>query len=183
MLSPGPISGNAARLPEAAAARGLLPLALAMLAIAAATILGALGFEHIGGYLPCHLCLLERVPYYVGMPVAALAAIAVLAKAPRLAVVGLFALFAALMLYNAGLGAYHSGVEWGFWEGPASCAPSIKIESAADMLNQLEGAHAPSCTEAALRIFGISLAGYNVLISALLAALAIVGARRAWRSA
>jgi len=181
MLSPGPISGNAAELPEAAAARRLLPLALVMLGIAAATILGALGFEHIGGYLPCHLCLLERVPYYVGMPVAVLAAVAVWTKAPRMIVVGLFALFAALMLYNAGLAAYHSGVEWGFWEGPASCSPSVKIESAADMLNQLE-AHAPSCTEAALRIFGISLAGYNVLISALLAALAVVGARKAWRT-
>jgi disulfide bond formation protein DsbB len=183
MLSPGPISGNAARPPEADAMRRLLPFALAMFAIAAATILGALGFEYLGGYLPCHLCLLERVPYYVGMPVAALAAIAVWMKAPRGVVVALFALFAALMLYNAGLAAYHSGVEWGFWAGPASCSPSVGVTSAADMLNQLENTHAPSCTVAALRIFGISLAGYNVLISALLAALAIVGARGAWRSA
>jgi disulfide bond formation protein DsbB len=183
MLSPGPISGNAARLPEAAASRRLLPIAAAMFAIAAATILGALGFEHIGGYLPCHLCLLERVPYYVGLPVVALAVLAILLKAPRLAVVGLFALFAALMIYNAGLAAYHSGVEWGFWQGPASCSPSVTVGSAADLLNQLENTHAPSCTEAALRIFGISLAGYNALISALLAALGIVGARMAWRAA
>jgi disulfide bond formation protein DsbB len=183
MLSPGPIAANAAGLPEADALRRLLPLASAMFLIAAATILGALGFEHIGGYLPCHLCLLERVPYYIGLPVAALAGLAIFVKAPRKAVAALFAIFAVLMLYNAGLAAYHAGVEWGFWQGPASCSPSISIDSAADLLNQLENTHAPSCTEAALRIFGISLAGYNVLISALLAALGIAGARGAWRAA
>jgi disulfide bond formation protein DsbB len=183
MLSPGPISGNAAARPGSLSARRVLPLAIAIFAIAAATILGALAFEHIGGYLPCALCLEQRTPYYVGIPLAALAIAAIWIKAPRAAVTALFALVAALMLYNTGLAAYHSGVEWGFWPGPASCAPSIRIESAADMLNQLENAHAPSCTEAALRILGLSLAGWNVLISALLAALAIVAARKAWRAA
>ena len=183
MLSPGPISGHAARLPEADAMRRLLPVAAAMFAIAAATILGALGFEHIGGYLPCHLCLLERVPYYIGVPVAALAIAAILLKAPRMVAAALFAVFALLMIYNAGLAAYHSGVEWGFWQGPASCSPSVTVGSAADLLNQLENTHAPSCTVAALRIFGISLAGYDVLISALLAALGIFAARGAWRAA
>ena len=51
--------------------RRLLWLALAIFVVAAATILGALGFEHIGGYLPCHLCLMQRTPYYVGVPFAA----------------------------------------------------------------------------------------------------------------
>ena len=72
------------------------------------------------------------------------------------------ALLALLMLYNAGLGAYHAGVEWGFWEGPASCAPSVGVGSAADMLDQLQNAHAPSCTEATWRFLGLSFAGWNV---------------------
>ena len=130
MLSPGPISANAhvAARPGGSCRAASLWLALLILAIAAATILGALGFEHIGGYQPCALCLMQRTPYYVGVPVAAATLLAVL-----------FACAAApardrssrssplLMLYGGGLAVYHSGVEWGFWEGPASCAPSVGV--------------------------------------------------------
>ena len=161
--------------------RRLLWLALAMLAIAAATILGALGFEHIGGYLPCALCLMQRTPYYVGVPVAAVTVLAILLAAPRHLIMALFVIFAALMVYGGGLAVYHSGVEWGFWAGPASCAPSVGVTSAADMLSQIETTHAPSCTDAALRILGLSFAGWNVLASALLVVLGALGARLAWR--
>jgi disulfide bond formation protein DsbB len=181
MLSPGPIPAGAASRPRSPIDGPLLGLALAMLAIAAAAILGALAFEHIGGYLPCHLCLLQRVPYYAGIPVAALAVLAIWTRAPHGVSAALCAVFAALMVYNTILAGYHAGVEWGFWAGPASCAPSVGVESAADMLNQLETTHAPSCTEAALRILGLSLAGWNVLISAALAALGITAALKAWR--
>jgi disulfide bond formation protein DsbB len=181
MLAPGPIADAARR--DTDALRALLPLSFAIFALAAATILGALAFEHIGGYLPCALCLMQRTPYYFGLPVLAVAIGAVFLKGPRAAVAALFAVFAALMLYNTVLAAYHSGVEWRFWEGPASCAPSIRIESAADLMDQLENAHAPSCTEAALRILGLSFAGWNVLISGLLAALAVVASAKAWRGA
>ena len=149
-------------------------LAAVILAIAGGAILAALGFEHIGGYQPCALCLMQRTPYYVGIPLAAAAGIAAFARAPRSVTATLFGLVAALMLYNAGLGAYHAGVEWGFWAGPASCAPSVGIENAADMLNQLQNAQPPSCTEASWRFLGLSFAGWNVLISAFLAALAAV---------
>ena len=109
--------------------------------------------------------------------------LAVAIAAPRLLVVTLFAIFGGLMLYGAGLAVFHSGVEWGFWQGPASCAPSIGVTSAADMLSQLENTHAPSCTDAALRILGLSFAGWNALVSALLVILAAAGARMAWRGA
>jgi disulfide bond formation protein DsbB len=154
-----------------------------VLVIAAAAILGALGFEHIGGYLPCHLCLMQRTPYYVGVPVAALTVLAVVLAAPRPLVAALFAIVAALMLYGGGLAVFHAGVEWGLWAGPVSCSPSVGVSSAADMLNQLENSHAPSCTDAALRILGLSFAGWNVLVSALLVVLAALGAQMAWRSA
>lgn len=148
-----------------------------MLALAVATILGALGFERIGGYLPCHLCLMERTPYYVGVPLAALALIAILRGAPRGLIALLFGLFAALMLYGAVLGVYHAGVEWAFWEGPASCAPSVAVDSAAEMLNQLQNAHAPSCTDATWRLIGLSFAGWNAVISLALAGLGLAGLR------
>src|SRR3954447_19573618 len=136
-------------------------LAAAMLIVTAATILAALGFEHIGGDLPCHLCLMERVPYYTGAPLAVLTLAAVAAGAPRVASMALFGLFAALMLYSVGLGVFHAGVEWAFWEGPASCSPSVGIGSAADMMSQLQNTHAPSCTEATWRFLGLSFAGWN----------------------
>ena len=182
MLSPGPISANAQALPGAGRSASLIWLALAILALAAATILGALGFEHIGGYQPCALCLMQRTPYYLGVPVAAITLLAVWFGAPRMLTVILFGMFAALMLYGGGLGVYHSGVEWGIFEGPASCAPSVGVGSAADMLSQLESEQAPSCTDAPWRMLGLSFAGWNVLVSALLLALSVAAARVAWRS-
>ena len=155
-------------------------LALVMLLIATAAISAALAFQHLGGYQPCALCLMQRTPYYVGVPVAAAAAIAAGMRAPRLVVVLLFAGFAALMLYNAGLAVYHAGVEWRFWEGPAACAPSVGVNSAADMLNQLT-MHAPSCTDATWRLLGLSFAGWNAIISALLTGLALLAIGRSLR--
>jgi hypothetical protein len=76
-----------------------------------------------------------------------------------------------------GLATYHAGVEWGFWEGPAACAPSVGVNNAADMLNQLT-MHAPSCTDATWRLLGLSFAGWNTLISALLAGLGLLGLAR-----
>ncbi len=157
-------------------------LALTILLIAAATILGALGFEHIGGYQPCALCLMQRTPYYAGLPLAAATAVAAWRGVPRTALMLLFALLGALMLYGLGLAIYHAGVEWRFWEGPASCGPSVSIGSAADMLNQLETTTAPSCTDAVWRFLGLSFAGWNVLVSALLAVLAFYAASLSFRA-
>lgn len=158
-------------------------LAVTILVLATATILGALGFQHIGGYQPCALCLMQRTPYYFGIPLAAATATAAAMGASRRLTAVLFGLLAALMLYGAALAAYHAGVEWGLWEGPASCAPSVGVGSAADMLNQLETQHAPSCTEAVWRFLGLSFAGWNFLVSALLAGLALFAAGQALRRA
>jgi disulfide bond formation protein DsbB len=152
-------------------------IALALLALAATAILAALGFEVIGGYQPCALCLMQRTPYYLGIPLAAAIAIAAWMGAHRSLLILGFGIVTALFLYNAGLAAYHAGVEWRFWEGPASCAPSVGVGSAADMLNQLQNSHAPSCTDATWRLVGLSFAGWNVLISAAIASLALLGIR------
>ena len=181
MLSPGPTSANAQALPAGSRGLSLVWLAVAILVLSAATILGALGFEHIGKYQPCALCLMQRTPYYVGLPVAAGALIAVLIGAPRMIAVVLFGIFAALMLYGGGLAVYHSGVEWKIFDGPAFCAASGDVTSAADVLAQLEE-HPPSCTEAPWRMFGLSFAGWNVLASALLFLLSLMAFRLAWRS-
>lgn len=183
MLNPAPDPSLAGAFSSARRPQPLFVLAIAMLAIAAATILGALGFEHIGGYEPCALCLMQRTPYYAGIPIAAAALIAVRLRAPRLLVAALFAAFGLLLLYNTGLAAYHSGVEWGFWEGPASCAEAPGGGSAADMLRELGAVTPASCTTAVWRLLGLSFAGWNVLISALLAGLGLYAARKAWQTA
>jgi disulfide bond formation protein DsbB len=177
-----PIVGAASAPPaEAERARHLALAGLVLTALALATILGALAFEHIGGYQPCPLCLMQRTPYYVGVPLVAAAGVAALVRAPRALLVLLFGAFAALMLYGAGLAAYHAGVEWNFWEGPAACAPSVGVESATDMLTQLGTTRPPSCTDAAWRFLGLSFAGWNLLVSLLLAAGGLVATAAAWR--
>ena len=157
------------RLPEARAAAGLI------LAAAVATIAGALAFEHLWGLRPCPLCLQQRWPYYAAMPVALATA---LAPRPGLVRTGL-ALLALIFLVSAGLGAYHSGVEWGWWQGPSDCAgvPAAAPGSVGDFLNQLGATRVVSCTEAAWRFLGLSLAGWNAVISLGLAALAAIGSR------
>jgi disulfide bond formation protein DsbB len=126
---------------------------------------------------------MQRMPYYLGVPLAAATALAAWLTASRTALAVLFALLGILMLYSLGLAVYHAGVEWRFWEGPASCAPSVNIGSAADMLNQLETTTAPSCTDAVWRFLGLSFAGWNVLVSALLAGLAFYAASLSRRPA
>lgn len=158
-------------------------LALAFFLIAAATILGALAFEHIGGYQPCALCLQERVPYYAGMPLAALAAITARHASARTLTILLFAALCLLALYNTGLGIYHSGVEWKVWEGPAACAPSDGALTGGSILDAFrDGVRPPSCTDALWRFAGLSFAGWNAVVSIVLAGIAGLGAWRVYGS-
>jgi disulfide bond formation protein DsbB len=141
-----------------------------ILAAAAATIGGALIFEHGFGLRPCKLCLVQRNPYYLGIPLAFLAALAPV----RWARIGL-TLLALVFLVSAGLGIYHAGVEWGFFPGPNDCGgtPAPQAGSMGEFLKQLETTRVVSCTEAAWRLLGLSLAGWNVVISLALVALAL----------
>jgi disulfide bond formation protein DsbB len=150
--------------------------ALAVFALSAATLIGAWYFEFVLKLPPCPLCLEERLPYHVVIPLSLLMAIAALARAPeKLIAVGFVAIIVAV-LSGAALGTYHAGVEWHFWAGPADCTgPLTDLKSGGSILNQLQSIHVVRCDEAAWRLFGISLAGYNVLISLALAAIAGYG--------
>ena len=143
--------------------------ATVILIAATATIAGAWIFEAMG-YAPCPLCLKQRWVYYAAIPLALL--IAILAKpgvtAARLGLM----LLGLIWIGSAIFGAYHAGVEWKFWAGPTTCGGAIG--------GGLPDLSKPviSCEEAAIRIFGLSLAGWNAVISAVLAWLAFAGARR-----
>jgi disulfide bond formation protein DsbB len=158
-----------ARLVQPRTAAALILLA------AAATIGGALVFEYGFGLAPCPLCLLQRKPYYAAVPVAV---VAMLLPSRSVWARGALGLLAVIFLVSAGLGAYHAGVEWAWWAGPSDCsgAPAPQAGSMDDFLSQLQSTRVVSCTEAAWRFLGFSLAGWNVLISFALAAFAALAA-------
>ena len=152
--------------------------ALAMFALSAATILGAWYFQLVVKLPPCPLCLEERIPYYIVIPLSLLVAVAALVRAPRWVMAAGFLALIAVTLCGAALGAYHAGVEWRFWAGPTDCSgPMADFTKQGSLLEQLQTVQVVRCDEAAWRLLGVSLAGYNVLISLALAAIAAFGLR------
>ena len=147
--------------------------ALAVLVIAAATIAGAWYFQLVLGLQPCPLCLEQRYAYYLAIPLAALTALAAGQNAPRSLLVAGLAVLALATLANAVLGAYHAGVEWKFWPGPSDCTGAVgNLGSAGSLLDRLDTTKVVMCDEVQWTFLGLSLAGYNVLISLLMAAIA-----------
>lgn len=136
-------------------------------------ILAALGFQYLGGYVPCMLCLIERYAYYAAVPVL-FVALALTSGSYRGLAAALFFLVALAFLANAGLGIYHAGAEWKFWPGPATCGGGESLTtSAGSLLNDIEGIKVMKCDEASFRFLGISFAGWNVVSSLLIMALAL----------
>ena len=153
-----------------------LTSSLAVLVIAAATIAGAWFFQLVLDIQPCPMCLEQRYAYYFAIPFAALVAVAAGKGAPRGLVLAGLAILALVVLGNAGFGAYHAGVEWGFWKGPTDCTGSgFDPGKAGSLLDNLDKVKVIRCDEVQFRFLGISLAGYNVLISLLMAAIAAWG--------
>ena len=150
--------------------------ALAVMVISAATIAGAWFFQLVLEILPCPLCLEQRYAYYFEVPFAALLAFAAAKGAPRGLVLAGLAILALAALGNAVFGAYHAGVEWGFWKGPTDCTGTgFNLGNAGSLLDNLDKVKVIRCDEVQFRFLGISLAGYNALISLLMAAIAAWG--------
>jgi disulfide bond formation protein DsbB len=155
-----------------------LDLTILLFVIGLATIAAAWGFELIGGYIPCELCLQQRTPYYVGLPLALVALIADVIGLPKWIAKALLVLVAIAFLYNAGLGIYQSGAQWGYWQGPTACSGngSSLPTSTKDLLSSLDNARVVSCTDVTWRFVGLSFAGWNAIISAVVAILALLAA-------
>ena len=129
----------------------------------AALIAGAWYFQIVVGLVPCKLCLEQRLPHYaaIGLSLAAL----VLARSRRLQWLALLGLVG-LMAWSAGLGAYHAGVEWGWFLGPSDCGGGVaSAPGVQDFMKQLQTTRVVACSEAAWRLLGLSLAGWNALAS------------------
>jgi disulfide bond formation protein DsbB len=138
----------------------------------AALLAGAFAFQYIGGMAPCQLCLWQRWPHAAAVLIGVLA----LVLGGRLLPV----LGALAALASAGIGAFHVGVEQLWWEGLPSCtAGSISGIAVEDLLNPDVVVAAPvRCDAIAWQLAGISMAGWNVILSVVLAVLWLMAARR-----
>ncbi|MCQ0989662.1 disulfide bond formation protein B [Jiella marina] len=150
----------------------------------ALTVGSALVFEYALGFIPCALCLTERIPYYVGVPVALVAFVLAAGRGAAPLVRGLILIVGLIMLVSLGLAVYHAGVEWQFWAGPSGCAQvgGAGDLSSVDLLggSGIDATRPPSCDDAAGRFLGLSFAGWNAVASALFAA---IGLRSAFAKA
>ena len=144
--------------------RNLRLAAFALLAASAAALGGAYGFEYLGGLQPCPLCLYQRWPWWIagGLAVLALA----LARRPGLgrAVVMLAGL---AVWIGAAIAGYHAGIEAQWWAGPTACSGGATPDSVDALRAQIFAAPMVRCDEIAWSLFGISMAGYNAMLSVL----------------
>lgn len=146
--------------------------------VSLALIGGAWFFELVLHLRPCKLCLEQRAPHYAAIGLTTLALL--LARSRRLQIAALIVL-ALLMAWSTGLGVYHSGVEWGIFAGPNDCGGTLAPAATGvqDLMKQLQTTRIVSCTEAAWRFLGLSLAGWNALASLGLLVVALLGLRSA----
>jgi len=139
-------------------------------ALASAGLLAAvLAMQYLGGLAPCSLCLLQRWPHAAVIPLGLLALVPVMPAGARRALLGLIALAFAT---TAGIGFYHAGVEYGWFAGPTACTGTVGGATLEELRRNLMAAQVVRCDEVPWALFGISLAGYNALVSAALAAFA-----------
>ena len=144
------------------------------------TILGAWAFELLGGYEPCQLCLAQRNPYYLGLPIIAILLV-FWEKFPQYLRLAITLLAGAVFVWSVYLGTIHAGIEWSFWQGPSACAGGASTISFSD-LNALNDARVIPCDEPQFRFLGISFAGYNALISLLMVLLLAQSATRQFKA-
>ena len=127
-------------------------------------LIGALLFQYVGNMPPCKMCYWQRYPHIVAVMIAVLF---IIIRIESLKFLGLIS-----ALSTASVGAYHAGVERDWWEGPKSCTSStIEGLSTDELLAQIMTAPLVRCDEIPWQLLGISMAGWNMVISFSLAGL------------
>lgn len=148
-----------------------LPLARALALLTPLLMLGgAYAFQYIGGLHPCEMCWWQRYAHIAAIPLA-LAAYATRGKACISA--GFTGLAGLAIGIGGGIGLFHAGVEYGWWQGLTACSTTPTGDSAGDMLSQIMATPITRCDVAPWTLLGISMAGYNGILSGA-AALAIL---------
>ena len=123
------------------------------------------------------LCIWQRWPYAVVI-VLAILVLTVAARRPGFRA-ALLALCGVALLFGGGVAVFHVGVEQHWWTGTPGCGVPATANSIDALRAQIMAAPVVRCDQVAWSLFGISMAGYNILISLALAAVAFVSARRA----
>ena len=131
---------------------------LLALMVPAGLMAGALGSQFWGGLYPCEMCHWQRWPHYAAMGIAVLAFLLGQKGGVRV----LVALAALAILTSGAIGVYHAGVEYKFWEGLTTCST---MGGGAVTIEDIMATPLIRCDEPQWSLFGISLAGFNALIS------------------
>lgn len=135
--------------------------ALAPLLISGGLLLGALAFQYLGGLAPCALCIDQRYAHGAALALAALGL--VLRGRAGWTLIGLAGL---AIIVSGGIGAFHVGVEQKWWPGPAGCtAGSLTGLSPAEAAKRLLETPIVRCDDIAWSLLGISMAGWNAIVS------------------
>jgi disulfide bond formation protein DsbB len=149
----------------------------ALLALALVVVAYVLFSQYVQGYLPCELCLRERLPWYAAI---ALGAIGLVRPSPWIV-----ALLGGAFLIGAAFGLHHVGVEQRWWLGPAACTSSFDANSIEELRKKLQSAPVVQCDVISWTLFGLSMTTYNFLVSsaagvfALFATWRFIGAKHA----
>jgi disulfide bond formation protein DsbB len=152
----GLIAGRQAA-PEADAAARLIALLLP-----SALLAGALGSQYLGGLHPCEMCYWQRWPHGAAIVLAVLAFTAI-AASQRSRMLTLLAAFAVAV--SGAIGVYHAGVELGIFEGITTCTALPAGGSTEDLLRQITQAPIIRCDQVQFSFLGISMAGWNAILS------------------
>jgi disulfide bond formation protein DsbB len=144
-----------------------------------ATILGAWGSQILGGLVPCDLCLEQRLAYYWGLPLLALILLLWDRLPGKLLALGLL-LGAATFVWSTWMAVYHAGVEMKLWAGPSACTGVGGEISFSDLTN-INATRVVPCDAIQFEFLGITLAGYNALISVAIVVMLLVAAATVWR--
>jgi len=173
-------------MPETVAARADFHSSLAdgkaarliALVLPLALLGGALASQYLGGLHPCEMCYWQRWPHAAAILLAALAFTAP-AESPRSRMLTLLAALA--IAISGAIGVYHAGVEAKIFEGFTQCTATAKGLTPAETLDQIIHAPLIRCDEVQFRFLGISLAGWNAILSlggaALIGILSLKGRR------
>lgn len=142
---------------------------LLILAASAIVLGSAMASQYWGGLVPCKLCIWQRWPYVATIAAAVLALFVFRSTGARRALMGICAIAFAI---GGGIAVYHAGVELGWFPGPTSCTgdATLGAQTVEDLRRALLAQPVVRCDEIQWSLFGISMAGYNAIVSIMLAA-------------
>jgi disulfide bond formation protein DsbB len=157
------------------AAKTLKQWPLAALGISLAMLAAAHGFERFGKMAPCALCLHQREAYWAAASIAVLALVANRFSSERLTTQAFGLLLACAFGAGAVIAGFHVGVEYKWWAGLATCSGGGTLSVSPDILGSLsKSMEVPSCDKVAWSMAGLSMAGWNMVISAGLALISAI---------